>query len=151
MQELEKILEEIQELRGKAGSECTSEDHYIKKAWELCLDQVTEIIRKNMNDGWISVDERLPEEKINPISRDFYEYQVTAKFGNAKDVRYYRYGNGHWWNGPGVVDKYVIAWRENPEPYRQEQPEICKYTGGSCCWPIEQCRECPNHPERSEE
>lgn len=35
MQELEKILEEIQELRGKAGSECTSEDHYIKKAWEL--------------------------------------------------------------------------------------------------------------------
>ena len=62
MQELEKILEEIQELRGKAGSECTSEDHYIKKAWELCLDQVTEIIRRHMNDGWISVEERLPEE-----------------------------------------------------------------------------------------
>ena len=30
MQELEKILEEIGELRGQAGSECTSEDHYIK-------------------------------------------------------------------------------------------------------------------------
>lgn len=30
MQGLEKILEEIGELRGQAGSECTSEDHYIK-------------------------------------------------------------------------------------------------------------------------
>ena len=48
MQELEKILEEIGELRGQAGSECTSEDHYIKKAWELCLDRVVGIIRKHM-------------------------------------------------------------------------------------------------------
>lgn len=40
MQGLEKILEEIGELRGQAGSECTSEDHYIKKAWEHCLDRV---------------------------------------------------------------------------------------------------------------
>ena len=37
MQDLEKVLEEIGELRGQAGSECTSEDHYIKKAWEHCL------------------------------------------------------------------------------------------------------------------
>ena len=60
MQELEKILEEIGELRGQAGSECTSEDHYIKKAWEHCLDRVVDIIRKHMNDGWIPVeDERL--------------------------------------------------------------------------------------------
>ena len=149
MQELEKILEEIGELRGQAGSECTSEDHYIKKAWEHCLDRVVDIIRKHMNDGWIPVEERLPEEKVNPISRDYYEYQVTAKFGNTKDVRYYRYGNGHWWNGPEIVDKYVIAWRGNPEPYSQEQPETCKYTDGSCCWPIDQCSDCPNHPERS--
>ena len=25
------------------------------------------------------------------------------------------------------------------------QPETCKYTGGSCCWPIDQCAERPNH------
>ena len=73
---------------------------------------------KHMNDSWISVEERLPEEKINPASQDFCEYQVTAKFGNVKDVRHYKYGNGHWWHGPGIVDEYVIAWRENPEPYR---------------------------------
>lgn len=56
MQELEKIMEEIQGLRGKVGSECTSEDHYMKRAWEHCLNRVTEIIRKHMNDGWIPVD-----------------------------------------------------------------------------------------------
>ena len=31
-----------------------------------------------------------------------------------------------------------------------KQPETCKYTGGSCCWPIDQCSDCPNNPERSE-
>ena len=74
------------------------------------------------NDVWIPVDERLPEEKINPASQDFYEYQVTAKFGNVKDVRHYKYGNGHWWHGFSNVDKYVTAWRERPEPYQPGKP-----------------------------
>ena len=80
-------------------------------------------IRKHMSDGWIPAEERLPEEKVNPVSQDYYEYQVTAKFGNVKDVRHYKYGNGHWWNGPGIVDQYVIAWKENPEPYRTERSD----------------------------
>lgn len=149
MQELEKILYELEKRIFTA--EVYNDDFDGTTITNLiCLGDVRDIIEKHMNDDWVSVEERLPEEKINPISRDFYEYQVTVKFGNAKDVRYYKYGNGHWWNGPGIVDKYVIAWRENPEPYRQEQPDTCKYTGGSCCWPIDQCGECPNNPERSE-
>ena len=73
-----------------------------------------------MNDGWLPVEERLPEEKVNPVSRDFYEYQVTANFGFGTDVRSYKFGNGHWWSGPGIVDQYVIAWRPLPEPYRPD-------------------------------
>mgnify|MGYP006079238767 CR=1 FL=1 len=80
-----------------------------------------EELRKSLK--WIPVEERLPEEKVNPVSQDFYEYQVTAKFGKVKDVRHYKYGNGHWWHGPGIVDNYVIAWRENPEPYRPERSD----------------------------
>lgn len=110
MQELEKILEEIDAHAIEFEIFGTSDD-YISVGW------VKDIIRKHMNDGWIPVDERLPEEKANPVSQDFYEYQVTAKFGNVKDVRHYKYGNGHWWHGPGIVDQYVIAWRENPKPY----------------------------------
>lgn len=86
------------------------------------LAECREVAKKyGKNDGWIPVEERLPDEKINPVSMDFYEYQVTAKFGNTKDVRHYKYGKGHWWHGAGIVDKYVVAWKENPEPYKPER------------------------------
>ena len=68
--------------------------------------------------GWIPVEERMPEEKINPITEDFYEYQCTVKIGDFYDVRSYKFGRGHWWNGPGLMDRYVIAWMPSPEPYK---------------------------------
>ena len=161
MQELEKILEEIGELRGQAGSECTSEDHYIKKAWEHCLDRVVDIIRKHMNDSkcgncsrrkwyqigfkdelksnddWISVEERMPEDGQTVLCTDG-EYVYLVEYDADLDAPF------------GDMDS-ITHWQPSPEPYRPEQPETCKYTGGSCCWPIDQCKECPNYPERSEE
>ena len=68
MSELEKISEEIEELRGQVGSECTSEDYYMKKSWECCLGLVGKIIRKHLNDGWISVEDRLPEDDVDGAS-----------------------------------------------------------------------------------
>lgn len=70
--------------------------------------------------GWIPCGERLPEEKINSITMDYYEYQVTFKSEDVTDVRHYKFGRGHWWNGPGIMDEYVIAWRQNIEPYHEE-------------------------------
>ncbi len=67
---------------------------------------------------WVPVSERLPKEKINPISEDFYEYQCTVKFGDFYDVRSFKFGRGHWWHGAGLVDEYVIAWIPSPEPYK---------------------------------
>ena len=120
MKELEKILEEIDDLI----KECMSGDVPLGMQ-DMCagMKKAQEIIRKHMNDGWIPVDEQMPEEKINPITSDYYEYQVTARFGGDTDVRHYKFGNGHWWNGPGIVDKYVIAWRPLPEPYCPERNE----------------------------
>lgn len=66
---------------------------------------------------WISCKVMLPEEKINPVTQDFYEYQVTYKSDDMMDVRHYKFGNGHWWNGGENMDKYVIAWQTLPEPY----------------------------------
>ena len=65
MQELEKILEEID----KQKSKCLSGEY--DPAYEAgALDManvIKYIIRKHMNDGWIPVEERLPEEpKENP-------------------------------------------------------------------------------------
>lgn len=122
MQELEKILEEIDQEKKNAALSIRHTTGY--KAGQIRMaERIEKIIRKHMNDGWIPVEERLPEEKANPVSQDFYEYQVTAQFGNVKDVRHYKYGNGHWWHGPGIVDQFVVAWKENPEPYRPERSE----------------------------
>ena len=98
MQELEKILEEIQELRGKAGSECTSEDHYIKKAWGLCLDRVVGIIRNHMNDGWMPVERELPPNAKHKGSF-CPKVRVMTKFGET-------YG----WYNPDRESWYVLAW-----------------------------------------
>ena len=98
MQELEKILEEIGELRGQAGSECTSEDHYIKKAWEHCLDRVVGIIRRHMNDGWIPVEHELPP---------------NAKHKGAFCPKYHvmtKYGITEGWYNPDSGGWYVLLW-----------------------------------------
>ena len=137
MQELEKILEEIDAHAIEFEIFGTSDD-YISIGW------VKDIIRKHMNDGWIPVSIRMPEKAgtyiINVLDgeRDIVTF---AKWQN----RYKRFdmtGARAYWR--------IIAWRPIPEPYRPEQPETCKYTGGSCCWPIDQCSDCSNHPERGE-
>lgn len=93
MQELEKILEEIQE-RADMVLECRASEAYKAGADNMAHD-IMRIIRKHVNGGWIPVEERLPERKVNPASQDFYEYQVKAKFGEVADVRPYKFGNGH--------------------------------------------------------
>ena len=108
MQVLEKILEEIGGLRGQAGSECTSEDHYIKKAWEHCLDRVVGIILKRMNDGWIPVEERLPDNNEDVL--------VTTDAGL---ITFGYFSHGKW-----ITDQepdYPIAWRPLPEAYLPER------------------------------
>ena len=116
MQELEKILEEIEKLRGQVGSECTSEDHYIKKAWEHCLDRVEYIIRKHMNDGWIPVEKALPE----------YGKKVLAygKSGEIDIASLYSRDKHMWLVGSMCSVAFdIIAWRTLPAPYRPERSE----------------------------
>ena len=46
-------------------------------------------------NGWISVKDRLPEPKINPITMDFQEIICFCDFGGEPkrtDVRVYKYG-----------------------------------------------------------
>lgn len=85
---------------------------------------VEEIIRSHMeDDGWIPVEERLPEERaVNPVTRDAYVYPVAVDLGGVIDTRYYSFWKGHWYNqGPKIMDDMVIAWRTLPEPYRPKE------------------------------
>ena len=72
-------------------------------------------------DDWIPCTAFLPEDKINPITKDFFEYEVTFQSADILDIRHYKFGEGHWWNYGGIMDKYVTAWRKRPKPYRRSE------------------------------
>ena len=69
------------------------------------------------NCGWIPCSERLPEEKENPITRDYYVYPVMVDLGKRSDIRYYGYGDGHWWHGLTKMDGLVTHWMDI-KPYQ---------------------------------
>ena len=102
---LEKILEEILQ--------------YIKDNNLLAGKQVVEIeriIRSHMdemnNDGWIPVEERLPEN----------ERMVLVTCQTKKGIRSTNraYYDGAFWHGSGSMSS-VTAWQPLPEPYKDEE------------------------------
>ena len=121
MQALEKILEEIKAHRNFA-SECGNFN--VASAFELCV----EIIRKHMNDGWIPVQDKLPEDDVD----------VLIAYADIDDENYtdicittygYAYLGGNKldfkeWRSPFEYFRSnykVIAWQPLPEPYRPER------------------------------
>lgn len=103
MQELEKILEEIDiKIAGSMGKKREG----LLGAWK--------IIRKHMNDGWIPVEERLPIPNK--------EIWVTAKRnGNVFTSTDTMTEKGYFWN---YEKENILAWKEKeliPEPYRPER------------------------------
>ena len=118
MQELEKILEEIEQKK------CEHIDKdYIFGSGDIVngLDMAMEIIRKHMNDDWISVDERLPEDD------DFVLVTVTGiynalTFSDAIQLASYCKGDGWFVEGyPDWENPNVSAWRPLPDPYQPER------------------------------
>ena len=126
MQKIEKILEEIRGL----------EKILIPDTMQLMvdMDKVEDIIRKHMNDGWIPVDERLPEV--------FGKYWATIRYDDGRisepivvDFRGVRQKyvvdtpNGREYETWGIDSAFhgsrVIAWRPYyiPEPYHPERSD----------------------------
>ena len=104
---LEKILEEIDAHSIEFEMFGVSDD-YISVGW------VKEIIRKHMNDGWIPVEERLPEDEEMVL--------VTCKTKVGRLSVYRAWRGGGYWHGTGSISD-VIAWQPLPEPYRPEKEE----------------------------
>ena len=137
MQELEKILEEIDNLRGLVGGEDNYINMYVKKTWDDCLDMAQDIIRKYMNDGWIPVEKDLPknESEVWVVLESTYGTGYRT-YSSARYLYFENYGEGHWcdehygyleWDkysdGRGGSSQYkVIAW-QSIAPYRPERSE----------------------------
>lgn len=143
MQELEKILEEIEQ-KQVILKPFDAED---RPTGIINVDIVKEIIRKHINDGWIPVDRELPPNAkhkgaLCPRYQVMTKYGVTEGWYNPDLESWYiliwfmteRYldseidfERGTW---PKIVrcenkvnDRHgiVMAWRPLPEPYHPER------------------------------
>ena len=173
MQELEKILEEIDQEKKNAALSIRHTTGY--KAGQIRIaERIEEIIRKHMNDGWnpankppetgrrclvkmkhhawisdydsnfVLESEKIYHAEYVEICEAIYQDNDRWTYCDLQDGECTAYTNPKEY--PGMPIDEVLEWQ-----YMQHlQPETCKYTGGSCCWPIDQCGECPNNPERSD-
>ena len=123
MQELEKILEEIdrEKKRASLSPDCSNE-HAVTEI--ILLEKIEKIIRKHMNDGWIPVEERMPEEKKSVLVQwEKYDRHLNVTLTyldvmwleDEEDVVFETIN--------GIPNGRVIAWRPLPEPYRTERSE----------------------------
>lgn len=135
MQELEKIMEEIEQRIEKAKKIIV--EHPSDKMDEIANDtaeafieaykECQGIIRKHMNDGWIPVEERRPERTLDEKIKESYQKYlvfIDGVDGWDIDIAVYDFWNDKKWRE--AHDRYgeienVIAWRPLPEPYRPER------------------------------
>lgn len=115
------VIDDImQEINSASRRMCTNEipSKYYRA---IGTRKVEEIIRRNLNgkgtdvpakDGWIPVEERLPEEKRA-------NYEVTF----INECGYEEHGFARWYDGEFHVPAVVIAWRNHLEPYRPERSD----------------------------
>ena len=71
--------------------------------------------------GWISVKDGLPEEKENQYTEDYQEVICVLKTCFGSDVRVYKFGKGHFWNGPNEIDRYITHWMYFPKPPKENE------------------------------
>ena len=92
---------------------------------QIVEERIIEPIKRKeltISFDWVLVGESLPEEKINPYTKDF-EYVLCSTIW--EDVRPYKYGKpighnkAHFWHGGEIMDEYIIAWQPLPEPYKK--------------------------------
>lgn len=129
MQKLEKILEEIKRIKDGNRKEKLyakyppdSKNQEVLNAYSQGYEDGTDnfynaiagIIRKHMNDGWILVEEQLPEEEYYPALCVTNEnYYCVAVYNKTHGFR----------AGDICTVGEIVAWRPLPELYCQKEEE----------------------------
>ena len=131
MQELEKILEEIE----TSAVYAETKDGY----GAMCVSKgtVERIIRKHMNDGWIPVEKYgLPKDDgvydltiINGLEEYVSVRWQFLSGTHLSGTQHYVDGVHYWadnYRGDPInefLSERVIAWRKKPEPYCPERSD----------------------------
>lgn len=110
---LEKILNDIDNLEKICFSSFSEPLISINDAKEIVLKYI------NANDGWIPVEERLPEVPEDIDDEDCPEFNVTIK-GASETTTLKCDCDGIWFDDNGFVYP-VIAWRPLLEPYKPQR------------------------------
>ena len=136
MQELEKILEEI-EHQERICLEIDNSDEFNAGAIDMAIS-IKDIIRKYMeNDGWIPVEKYgLPKDEgvydltiINGLEEYVSVRWQFLSGTHLSGTQHYVDGVHYWadnYRGDPInefLSERVIAWRKKPEPYRPERSD----------------------------
>ena len=141
MQELEKILEEIEMKKKKCLDivrvEIDPMEITIHREQYKGLRMAEDIIRKHMNDGWNSVEKYgLPKDEgvydltiINGLEEYVSVRWQFLSGTHLSGTQHYVDGVHYWadnYRGDPInefLSERVIAWRKKPEPYRPERSD----------------------------
>lgn len=132
---LEKILEEIENTFKENIENIEDENgvhHFVIDSFTATF-LAKDIIRKHMNDGWIPVEERMPEEcdsmfatlkGTDKWSKGMFEkisddVNVTVEYEDGTRKTIFAHTLDGQWNLPSrILKQKVIAWCPYPEPYK---------------------------------
>ena len=116
MQELDKILEDIKEIFEDNKVIELNSDGTLDKCVidvKLAWNDIKDIIRKHMNDGWISVEQKPKKDYIAVLAVDKHDYYFVAVYDKEHGFRSNDIG--------ADVDNIVAYSLFNP--YRTERSE----------------------------
>ena len=117
MQRLESIFEDIaKENQYKIPGKPETYREY-NQGWNDCVEKLKEALGKDINaptnNGWIPVEERLPEEC------EWVFITLSDDSGQRRSTGVSFYSNGSWEANIWEIDE-VIAWQPLPEPYKSK-------------------------------
>lgn len=120
MNVLEKIFEELEE-RGNIQF-----SSYSKPL--IAVEDVLKIIRSHMddedNDGWIPVEERLPEDdRYILLSFENFSLPLVGRYEENEKGGAFYIGDCDEEDTCAQNDLFVNAWKPLPEPYRPKEKD----------------------------
>lgn len=133
---MKEIFEKIKQRIMMAATEACGYTPITRVVSEAELKEIIEQTAAEYNNGWIPVEESLPEEPQNGMQGmdELPEYIVMIDGADQSTVLRYA-GDGEWYDSVTQDFYKVIAWQPLPEPYQTNTctETDCPYNDGKDC------------------